>query len=55
MIHIRPDIPIILLTGFSDRVDEEKARDIGIKRFVMKPLSFSEIANIVRDVLDGEE
>ncbi len=49
---IRPDIPIILCTGHSDTIDEEKARAIGIKVFVMKPITMGEIAGTLRDVLD---
>ena len=39
LLKIRPDIPIILCTGYSERITEEEAKDIGIKAFVMKPLS----------------
>ncbi len=51
-LRIRPDIPIILCTGFSEFIDEEKAKDIGLKAFVMKPFSKKTIGRIVREVLD---
>jgi two-component system, cell cycle sensor histidine kinase and response regulator CckA len=38
MIKIRPDIPVIITTGFSETVDEVKAREIGARDFLMKPL-----------------
>ncbi|MBA3016247.1 MAG: PAS domain S-box protein [Desulfobulbaceae bacterium] len=38
MIAIRPDIPVIMLTGHSDSVDEEKAKAVGIREFIHKPL-----------------
>ncbi len=38
ILMIRPDIPIILCTGFSDMISEEKAKNIGIRKFIMKPL-----------------
>ncbi len=51
MRRIRPDIPIVLCTGYSEMIDEAKAKEMGIS-FVMKPIVMSEIANTVREVLD---
>jgi len=53
LLSIRPDIPVILCTGFSDLVAEEEARLIGIKRFIMKPIILRELSEVVRDVLDN--
>jgi signal transduction histidine kinase/CheY-like chemotaxis protein len=50
---IRPDMPIIICTGFSHMVNEESAREAGINAFVMKPLTKREIAKAIREVLDG--
>ncbi len=52
MIRIRPDIPVILCTGFSRHEVSEKAKAIGIRELVMKPFSMSEIAQVIRNVLD---
>ena len=52
MIAIRPDIPIIICTGFSERINQEKAELIGVKGFLMKPIVKAEIAKTVRKVLD---
>ena len=52
MMRIRPDIPIILCTGFSSVINEEQAKSEGIRAFVMKPLSQKRIATILRGVLD---
>jgi len=52
LIMVRPDIPIILFTGYSDLIDENKAKALGIKEFVMKPIDSGELAEIVRKVLD---
>jgi len=38
LMNIRPDIPILLCTGHSDRVDKEKAKEMGIPGFAMKPI-----------------
>jgi PAS domain S-box-containing protein len=53
ILAIRPDIPVILCTGFSHLVDADSARATGIKGFAMKPLTKREIAKTVREVLDG--
>ncbi|MBN2410333.1 PAS domain S-box protein [candidate division KSB1 bacterium] len=49
---IRPDIPIILCTGFSEVISEEKAKSIGIREYIMKPIFMKEIAYVVRRLLD---
>ncbi|MBU0484399.1 MAG: PAS domain S-box protein [Proteobacteria bacterium] len=52
LIEIRPNLPIIMCTGYSARIDEKKAADLGIKAFVMKPYEKREIALVIRQVLD---
>lgn len=52
LIAIRPDIPIILCTGFSKKIAEEKAYQIGIRAFLYKPLVRAELAKAVRNVLN---
>lgn len=52
IMKIRPDIPIILSTGYSDVMSPEAARDIGIKAFLTKPVFKAEVAATVRKVLD---
>ena len=52
LMSIRPDIPIILCTGFSEQIDEKKAKAMGISAFVMKPIVMRDIANTIREVLD---
>ena len=49
---VRADIPVIVCTGYSTLLDEEKAKAIGIKGFLMKPVVKFELAQIVRKVLD---
>ena len=50
--EIRPDIPLILCTGYSETISQEKAESMGIHGFVMKPLSRNELGETVRRVLD---
>jgi len=52
LMRIRPDLPVIICTGYSERMDEQKAKEKGIKAFAMKPLVFKDLADIVRNVLD---
>ena len=50
--HIRPDIPIILCTGFSHLINDETAKALGANAFVMKPVVTEEFATIIKQVLD---
>ena len=52
LISIRQDIPIIVCTGYSDRINSEIAKEIGIRELVMKPVVMKEIATTIRRVLD---
>ena len=54
ILSLRPHLPIILLTGFSEIVTTEYARKIGFRELVMKPVVKSEIARVVRQVLDAD-
>ncbi|GEM_PF-1470535 len=52
VLGIRPDIPVILCTGYSDMVDDEMIIKSGIRHRTSKPLLISEMANIIREALD---
>ncbi len=52
MIALRPDIPIILCTGFSEQVPEKELASYGIKRYLLKPLVMKNISVAVRHTLD---
>jgi CheY-like chemotaxis protein len=51
---IRPDIPIILCTGFNELINEKTAKEIGIREFALKPVSKKEMAEMVRRALDAK-
>jgi PAS domain S-box-containing protein len=53
MLTIRPDIPIILCTGYSDYFTKESALSLGIKKFMPKPVSNADLAEAIRTVLDN--
>lgn len=52
ILHHRPDIPIIICTGFSKRISSEMASSLGIRALLMKPVTVQEIARTIREVLD---
>ena len=52
LMSIRPDIPIIICTGFSEKINDKRAKTMGIKGFLMKPVNKSDLTNLVRKILD---
>ena len=52
LLKIRPDIPIILCTGFSTKISEKDIKAIGIREFAMKPLEIQKMSEIIRRALD---
>jgi CheY-like chemotaxis protein len=55
LVKIRPDIPIILCSGYSAIVSEENLKEKGIRKFIKKPLSMELLAFAAREALDGEK
>jgi CheY-like chemotaxis protein len=53
LIRLRPALPIILCTGFSEAISEQRAHEIGISVFLMKPVNWAEFAVAVRNILDA--
>jgi CheY-like chemotaxis protein len=49
--EIRPDLPVVLCTGYSDGVSAAEAHELGITAFVMKPLRVSNLAARIREAL----
>ncbi|MGD8461377.1 MAG: response regulator [Desulfobacterales bacterium] len=52
LLDIKPDIPVILCTGFNEDITEEKALEMGIQKFIMKPVIKNDLATTIRSVLD---
>jgi len=52
LLRIRPDVHVILSTGFSESVSKENYKLMGIRAFVMKPIVKRDIARVIREVLD---
>ena len=55
VLTIRPDIPIILTTGYSELISPEKARSIGIRDFLMKPLTIDVLSSSIRKNLKARD
>ncbi len=55
LLRLRPDLPIVLCTGYSEAIDEGTARAMGIRAFLYKPLTRATLAQSVRTALDHAE
>ena len=51
LIKIKPDIPIIILSGFSETISKEKAKSMGIREYIMKPVIMKDLADALRKAL----
>ncbi len=54
LMSIRPGLPVIICTGYSQNIDAERAAQLGIRAFVMKPILINELAAAVRKALGRE-
>ncbi len=52
--EIRPDLPVVLCTGYSDRIDDEKVQRLGLAGYLMKPLTKKDVAKTTRRALNGK-
>ena len=50
--RLRPNLPVILCTGYSSRLDDRQAESMGIRALLMKPINLEDLASNVRRVLD---
>ncbi|MCG8569708.1 MAG: ATP-binding protein [Spirochaetes bacterium] len=53
ILESNPDMPILLITGFSEKISEESAKAMGIKGYLEKPFDKSDIAKKIREVLNN--
>ena len=53
ILSVRPEIPIILCTGYHESITEAEAKRHGIREFVMKPIRLSEYSRLIRKSLDS--
>jgi CheY-like chemotaxis protein len=55
LLNIRPELPVILCTGYAKKFAGKEADIKGVRAFAYKPVTSSDLANLVRRVLDGED
>ncbi|MFZ5433334.1 MAG: PAS domain S-box protein [Calditrichota bacterium] len=53
LVLIRPDIPIVLITGFSETISSKTNGRSGIRQFVMKPIVLHELSQAIRKAIDS--
>ena len=53
ILKIKPDIPIILCTGFHETFTREVALELGIRKYVQKPIEVGVLSKMIRDILDA--
>jgi two-component system cell cycle sensor histidine kinase/response regulator CckA len=51
MLEVKPDLAIIICTGFSENLDEDIANDIGIKTILVKPVTINTLINWINKTL----
>lgn len=51
ILPVKPELPIILCSGFSEKVDQEKAMRLGVKVFMKKPINSSELLSQLEIIL----
>lgn len=51
--EIRPELPVILCTGFSDKIDRQKCAELKINQFLMKPIKKGNLAKAIRVAFDS--
>ena len=54
LIMIRPDIPIILCSGFGARISKDDISKLGIREFCQKPIDREKLATVIRTILDND-
>ncbi|MCP4744745.1 MAG: response regulator [Desulfobacteraceae bacterium] len=54
ILKIRPDIPVIIYTGFSDSINQERLDEIGVKKILRKPITINRLSKAIRQVLGSQ-
>ncbi|MEQ8225609.1 MAG: transporter substrate-binding domain-containing protein, partial [Candidatus Eremiobacterota bacterium] len=55
MLNMKPDLPVILCTGFNEEINREKVLQAGIRKFLLKPVEISELTEIVKGLMEGKK
>lgn len=54
LIETRPDIPVILTSGFHEKINDTSSSEMGITAMMMKPIGLSDLAKLIRKILEKE-
>jgi DNA-binding NtrC family response regulator len=52
VLKIQPHMPVIICTGYSERMSAEKAEGLGVRKYIEKPIGARNLASSLREVLD---
>ena len=52
VLKIRPHMPVIICTGYSERMSAKKAEALGVRKYIEKPIDLRNLASSIREVLD---
>jgi two-component system, cell cycle sensor histidine kinase and response regulator CckA len=55
LLAVRPDLPVILCSGYGENISTDRTESIGIRAFALKPLSMETLAHLIRKVLGAAE
>jgi CheY-like chemotaxis protein len=53
LLAIRPQVPVVLCTGYSERITEAQAKAMGVREYLTKPILLEKLAEVIHDVLEG--
>jgi DNA-binding NtrC family response regulator len=54
ILKIRPQMPVIICTGYSERMSAKKAESLGVRKYIEKPIGARNLASALREVLDDD-
>ena len=54
VLALRPEMPVILCTGYNEKISEEKAQALGIRKYIEKPIDRHALAKAIREALAGQ-
>ena len=54
VLKIRPHMPVIICTGYSERMSAKKAAALGVSKYIEKPIDLRNLASAIREVLEGK-
>jgi DNA-binding NtrC family response regulator len=52
VLKIRSHMPVIICTGYSERMSEKRAETLGVRKYIEKPIALRNLASALREVLD---